>query len=121
MQQPQFEFDPNLIEDFVNECTEKTREFEENTKENLSFHDSSSETDDLLDVSDDEDISLFKESNVEVYQPSINDGKQDYASLFLNKYCEDPNLPTVCNHFANIVVDYEVNRNILTMKKMILT
>ena len=77
------------------------------------MNDSSSEGNDGFEVSDDEDDSLFKESNVEVHQPLINDGKQDYASMFLNKYCEDLNLPTVCNHFADIVVDYEINRNIL--------
>ena len=44
------ELDPTLIEDFVYNCTEKTREFEENTKENLSFN-STSEADEVLEVS----------------------------------------------------------------------
>ena len=106
------DFDPNLIENFVNECTEITRELEENTKEISSPNHSTSEADGSFEISDDEDFSPFKESNIEIHQPLISDGKQDYASMFFNKYCEDPNLPTVYNHFAEIVVDYETNRNI---------
>jgi hypothetical protein len=33
--------------------------------------------------------------------------------MFFNKYCEDINLPTVSNKFADIVVDYETSRSIL--------
>ena len=31
----------------------------------------------------------------------------------MNKYCEDTNIPTVANRVADIIVDYESNREIL--------
>ena len=32
--------------------------------------------------------------------------------MFLNKYCEDPNLPSVANRVAETIIEYEVNREI---------
>ena len=40
-------------------------------------------------------------------------GNQDQTSMFLNKYSEDINLPSVSNTYADIVVDYMKNRNLI--------
>ena len=37
----------------------------------------------------------------------------DQTTMFMNKYCEDTNIPTVANIVADIIVDYESNREIL--------
>ena len=34
--------------------------------------------------------------------------------MFFNKYCEDTNLPSVCNKYADVVIECEKQRNILT-------
>ena len=36
----------------------------------------------------------------------------DQTTMFFNKYCENPNIPTVANRVAEIIVDYETNSNI---------
>ena len=46
----------------------------------------------------------------DVYEPVKNEGKQDYTSMFCNKYCEDIKLPTVSNRLATIIVEYEIDK-----------
>ena len=112
------DFDSDLIEKFLDKSTKSAEEFEENTYCSSSHKYSTVE--DQGESSENEgmeDVSFFKENDVEVHEPLHNGGKQDYASMFFNKYCEDINLPTVCNQFADIVVDYEDNRDILINEK----
>ena len=50
-----------------------------------------------------------------MYEPMTeNMNKQDYTSMFFNKYCEDTNLPSVCNRYADVVIECEKQRNILS-------
>ena len=112
-----FEFDEKIMDDFEDESLNISSEFQttSNNEPNESSH---SDNLDPLEVSvEEENIEDLRKNKVDEYQPIQNDGKQDHASIFCNKYCEDINLPTVANRFADIVVDYEINKNILINEK----
>ena len=109
-----YDFDINLIEEFENESAEVSKKFEENTKTGLNASEDSDDDLSIPEKSDGEEEDIFKKYNIEVHQPiAENLKKQDYTSMFFNKYCEDTNVPSVANKFANVVVDYEMNKNIL--------
>ena len=38
------------------------------------------------------------------------DKTHDQTTIFMNKYCEDPNLPSVANQLAEMIVDYEMSQ-----------
>ena len=54
---------------------------------------------------------LISDSPFETYQEVHNIGNiemRDQTTVFMNKYCEDPNLPSVANKLADMIVDFEI-------------
>ena len=64
----------------------------------------------------DENSNPLLSNPFEVY-PTLEDDKmkvdQDQTTLFMNKYCEDPNVPSVANRMADIIVEYESEKKIM--------
>ena len=105
-----FEIDPNLIEEFKATTKETANEFEKNTKDKND--NAQVDEDSPTDQSFEDEEDFFQKYSIDSHQPPENSRKQDYTSMFFNKYCEDTNLPTVSNRFADVVVDFELSRNI---------
>ena len=54
-------------------------------------------------------------SVVETFEPCIGNDNQiakDQTTMFLNKYLDDTNIPTVANRLSDIIIEYEVAKNI---------
>ena len=110
-----FELNPDLIEEFEMKSCEASKIFQCDTKTEANPIQDSEEESEEVDLSDNEDT-ILKRFNIDPHQPPENARNQNNSSIFLNKYGEDTNLPTVANKFANIVVDYERSRNIKSNK-----
>ena len=106
-----FNLNPDLIEEFKVGALERAEDFEQNTKERTDDIPTSSDEESLSDKLSEEENDLFQRFSIDEHQPPDNSRKQDYTSMFFNKYCENINLPTVSNRFADIVVDFESSRN----------
>ena len=64
---------------------------------------------DEVDIAD--DIEFF--TSKDLVEPCIQDGKEftrDQTTMFLNKYCEDTNIPSVANRLADTIVEFELNQ-----------
>ena len=108
-----FQFDNDLLDGFEQKSMEISSELGVTSDHQQKESDHLDESE-LLQISDmEENDDIFRHHNIDKYQPVQKEGEQDHSSVFLNKYCEDINLPTVCNTLANIVVDFETSRNIL--------
>ena len=98
------QLDTNLIDDFIDDSTAASKVFEENTK------------DDQYDEKEVQvDISEVYQSGDDQFEPlklTEDDWTHDQTTMFLNKYCEDTNIPTVANRVADIIVDYETHKEI---------
>ena len=107
-----FDIDPNLIEEFKDNTKETVMIFEENTKSRSNeVQINCPEEPSDMELSDDEE-DFFQRYDIDVHEPPANERKQDYTSMFFNKYCENTDLPTVANRFADVVVEYETNKKI---------
>ena len=63
--------------------------------------------------SDDDDSSSDNDDDSIPAEPIRNVGNMEQTSMFCDKYETDVTLPTVANRMADIIVDYEKNRNIV--------
>ena len=113
--------DAELIDQFTFESQASSDEFESKTKEDG--------IEVSVDVKENEDNSLGEnvvieegfENAFEIYQ--VNDEvekEHNQTTMFMNKYCEDPNLPTVANKLADMIVDYEMKKKYLLKMIVIL-
>jgi hypothetical protein len=60
-------------------------------------------------------VEPIPENTFESYQTTEADQiekMQDQTTIFMNKYCEDPNLPSVANQLAEMIVDFEMANKI---------
>ena len=110
------DFDTTLVENFLAESNQASTDFENNTREDEEAHQSDNEQnneDEETYQSGDEELPIHKETdNFEPQNSDNNDWTHDQATMFLNKYCENTNIPTVANRIADIIVEYEINKKI---------
>ena len=61
------------------------------------------------DESENSDIVLDDE-----YEPFVIKGEdtKSKTTLFLNKYCENPDIPSMANKLADVIIEYEINQSI---------
>ena len=115
----------NLIDNFIEASTASSKEFENNTKDDIEIDQSDEEEDQVTkdiseifqsddkQVPDDIDEVLFNKSQPFEPLQSLEDGwTHAQTTMFLNKYGEDCNIPTVANRVADIIVDYESHKEI---------
>ena len=102
------QLDPSLIDNIESEALSNADELVSNCEKETDEVEAS----DIENVIDD-DLTNF--SHEETFTPIIEEGGKithDQTTLFLNKYGEDTDVPTVANRLADAIVDYEVNRHI---------
>ena len=108
------ELDSSLIELFKDDSLAASKDFERLTKqeEEQSLESKDESEDELMDEVDiADDIEFF--TSQDLVEPCIQDGKEftrDQTTMFLNKYCEDTNIPSVANRLADTIVEYELNQ-----------
>ena len=105
--------DRSLINEFEAGSMELARTFEGNTKEESVPQ--SDEQDEEITEAEHIDEIFFEKSDTHSYETSQlpeDEWTNNKMTLFLNKYCEDINMPTVANRVADIIVDYESNNDI---------
>ena len=83
----------------------------------LSWNWGLSEFGNIEDENTEDDLinSLISDYPFESYQhveAAECDKAHDLTTIFMNKFCEDPNLPSVANELAEMIVDYEMTHNI---------
>ena len=102
------DFDQNLIGDFESESISNMDRFDETCKEQIiePTKVEDQEVEFLEDYFDQEQFEPVKANNVE--------REHNQTTMFLNKYCEDPDLPSVANRLASAIVDYELSKKIPT-------
>ena len=102
----EIELDQTLIDTFESKSTSNMDEFEDNSEQQNfeSRSDEDNEVDFLENYFDQESFEPVKEGN----------RQNEKTTMFLNKYCEDPELPSVANRLATAIVDYEISRKIPT-------
>ena len=71
-----------------------------------SDHESSTEQDKSLESG----IDATFVSDISVEKNHSND--QSQCSLFMNKYCEDPDLPSIANRLADVIIAFEIDKAI---------
>ena len=107
------EFDMHLLERFVRDSQIITEEREEDLSQVDSINIEKSYEEDTRDETTND--SFHAENPFESYQVEEKDDRQyfqDGSSVFMNKYCEDLNLPTVVNKMADMIIEYETLKRI---------
>ena len=104
--------DSNLIDDSQSESIADSLNFENNTTEDGQENISNEEEDQIAD-----EVSeiYFKGNEIDSHEPlksAENNWTHNQTTMFLNKYSENTNITSVANKMADIIVDYETNRNI---------
>ena len=105
------ELDTNLVEKFFSESIEATDEFVSNTREVIIQSNDEEEKQKNDDVSE----LVFKDDCSVSYENQDShkvDWTHNQTTMFLNKYCENVNIPSVANKMADIIVDYESSQGI---------
>ena len=113
--------DAELIDQFTFESQASSDEFESRTKEdgNKVSVDGKENVDNNLEENVVTEESF--QNTFEVYQENDEVQKEhNQTTMFMNKYCEDPNLPTVANKLADMIVDYEMKKKYLLKMIVIL-
>ena len=104
------DLDIELINSFEDNSLAASADFDRISKYH-SNHDRSEDPDEAYSSDDSEksDIQINDE-----YEPCVNEGPvfNCKTTLFLNKYCENPDIPSVANKLADAIVDYEINASI---------
>ena len=105
------ELSPNLIESFEAESLSSAQEFENTTREADILYQSEQESEESVDNNE-----IYFENdgseNYDLHQNSEQEYGHDKTSMFLNKYCENIDAPTVVNRIADMIIDYEINKGI---------
>jgi hypothetical protein len=102
-----------LIDDFFSESIEDSKTFEENTKGDDMIYESDNE--DENELSEVVCETFFKRDQADFHEPLKSkepDWTHNQTTMFLNKYCENTNIPTVANKMADMIVDYEISQAI---------
>ena len=107
------ELDSTLVECFKDESLKATKDFERLTKQDGDESSlSEAETDEEINEDDEHEITeMF--TRRDIIEPCIQEGNElirDQTTMFLNKYCEDTNIPSVANRLADTIIEYEINK-----------
>ena len=99
------DLDLSLVDEFLNE-SESSAKTVESDYDHVSSENGEYESDNS--------VSAILESQFEGYSKPEEENNRfsDQTTIFMDKYCEDPNLPTVANKLASMIVDYEISRKI---------
>ena len=90
------ELDSNLIDDFIENSIASSKDFEKNTKVDDEIYQSDEKEDQMPE--DSTEICFKQTTSLDPHKPITseeNNWMHDQTSMFLNKYCENPNIPTV--------------------------
>jgi hypothetical protein len=106
------QLDPALIDNFMAESSSSANDFENNTK-----GDNDQDQLDEEEVPNHEEAheAFFKTIQDEPFEPNQStedEWTHSQTTMFLNKYCESTDIPTVANRVADIIIDYESNNQI---------
>ena len=106
------ELDSKLIDIFESESKTSAQEFHNKTR----TEEDSDKYDEVLEDSRENQEVFFETDKNENYDSHTNSKEEDLihekTSMFLNKYCESIDVPTVANRVADIIVNYEINQKI---------
>ena len=114
------ELNSSLLDTFESECISSAKKFESNTR-----------AEDVLYQSDEEEEPqslinhevYFEDNGVQSYELHEN-SEQDWThaqtSMFLNKYCQDINIPSIANKVADMVINLKSTKRLRYQMKMIL-
>ena len=103
------ELDSNLISDFEAESLKLASEFENNTKEDDVVY--LSDDDEEIEVEEVDEL-FCKGNDNEPLKSADDEWTHNKTTMFLNKYCEDINVPTVANRMADMIIDFEMSKRI---------
>ena len=109
------DLDSTLVDSFKLESLAATKDFERLTKKDedaeiQSGNESEQESDD-----DKDENNIINNCKKDLFEPCKQDEQEmthDQTTMFLNKYCEDPNIPSVANRLAETIIEYEINREL---------
>jgi hypothetical protein len=104
----------DLIDDFFSDSIQATAEFEASTKGDALLYQSDEE--DEEEIPKDVCETFFKVDQNAPHEPlkaTETDWTHNQTTMFLNKYSENTNIASVANKFADIIVDYETNQQII--------
>ena len=103
--------DESLLDGFLNDSITASKEFEGNTRK----VDQEEETDESENEDEDTEANIvlkhFRNYNPEPDHKN-DDWSNDQTTMFLNKYCENIDLPSVANRVADTIVDFEIMQSI---------
>ena len=105
------ELSEELIEKFEQDALSAGKEYEDFVAE--AQQEFNSDLRDEIFQSDADDSSSDNDDDSIPAEPIRNVGNMEQTSMFCDKYETDVTLPTVANRMADIIVDYEKNRNIV--------
>ena len=108
------ELDPNLVEEFIDDSKSASKDFERITKKENEDWISDESDNESLDDDDGEnlDIDFLTKDFYEPCKKDQEDVSHDQTTMFLNKYCENIEIPSVANRLADTIIEYEVNQSI---------
>ena len=109
------DLDSTLVDTFKLESLAATKDFERLSKRDEDVASQSEDESGHESENNEEDDDILNFSKKDTFKPCTQDDKDithDQTTMFLNKYCEDPNLPSVANRVAETIIEYEVNREI---------
>ena len=110
------ELDTELIEDFKDDSELASKQFERITRsENFEFisDKSGDEIEDNPTGEELEEVDAIKTLDTfEPYKGTTKDTSHDQTTMFLNKYCENPENPSVANRLAESIVNFEIKKKI---------
>ena len=106
------QLDSSLVDSFEDESKSASKDFERITR----TEEERSESDESEDESIDDPVEeLLVGATKDVFEPcpsNEHDMTFDQTSMFLNKYCENTDIPSVANRVADAIVEYEVAKSI---------
>ena len=106
------EFEDDQMMKFENESILSAEVFEQSTKGENENHISDNEDEESTDDVHEKFCNIGEKEVFEPLKSDEVDWQHHQTTMFLNKYCEDPNSGTVVNQMAEMIVDYETYKDI---------
>ena len=106
--------DESLIDGFLDDSKAASKNFEINTINDDQEIETETDENDDEDIEDRDENRVLKHFRIDEHEPyQYDDGlSHDKTTMFLNKYCENIDLPSVANRVADTIVDYEMMQNV---------
>ena len=105
--------DETLLDGFLDDSVSASKDFERNTRtDDQESYPHEVETE--KDIEDSDENSILKNFRINEHEHDHNneDLSHDQTTMFLNKYCENIDIPSVANRVADTIVDYEIMQSI---------